>query len=105
MASRLEATDFKELLEDLSNVDLTKALENAAGFLVLDVKSVTPVRTGALRASVDYEIGDDRVTIGSDLHYAGYVDNRTGFLTDTVREKAREYVEEEIMRAVEDAIG
>jgi hypothetical protein len=50
-------------------------------YLMLDmVKSLCPVKTGALRDSLDVVVHDDGVSIVSDLYYFGVVESRVGFV-------------------------
>jgi len=55
-----------------------RALEIIGGKVESYAKGLVPVDTGALRNSITHQVNDERVTIGSAVHYAPYVELGTG---------------------------
>lgn len=55
-----------------------RALEIVGGVAETNVKGLTPVDTGALRNSFTHKVDGDRVTIGSNMEYAPFVELGTG---------------------------
>lgn len=58
------------------NLDAPTAemLERLGTGIEADAKAACPVRTGRLRDSIGHEVDGDTVRVGSDLDYAGYVE-------------------------------
>lgn len=54
------------------------ALEIVGGMAETYTKGLTPVDTGALRNSFTHQVSEDKVTIGSNLEYAPFVELGTG---------------------------
>lgn len=55
-------------------VSQERALEAAGVFVQGEVMTRSPVDTGRLRDSYEYEVEDNEVTIGSNVEYAPYVE-------------------------------
>jgi hypothetical protein len=56
------------------DVPQAELLERLGTEIEADAKALAPVRTGKLRDSLYHTVEGDEVTIGSDLDYAGYVE-------------------------------
>lgn len=52
-------------------------LEHLAQAVEADAKTACPVRTGTLRASIEHEVVGDTARVGSNVTYAGYVEEGT----------------------------
>lgn len=69
--TRVEMTPGWE--QNLS-VPTAELLERLGVEIEADAKEHCPVRTGRLRESISHSVNGDEVQIGSDLSYAGYVE-------------------------------
>ena len=56
------------------DVPTAEMLERLGVEIEADAKATCPVRTGRLRESIHHSVDGDEVQIGSDLDYAGYVE-------------------------------
>jgi len=54
--------------------DVTDLLELFGGQIEADAKAGCPVDTGQLRASIEHEVDSDTLRVGSNVEYAGYVE-------------------------------
>lgn len=70
----IDTTDNSEQVEEYLKDATEKALmlcgEEAKGY----AKKLCPVDTGNLRNSIDYDVLDDTVQIGTNVEYASYVE-------------------------------
>ena len=106
MKVQLLVGELRSALDKLRDPDiLYVAVEKAAERVVEDIKAVTPVKTGALRDSIEVDGFSEEVEIHSPLPYSGTVNARTGFFTDTVLESAPRHLEREIKDEVERSLG
>ena len=69
------------------------SLKDFGQLLVEDAKAKAPVRTGALRDSIEYEIEGDQVQVGSSIKYAGYVEAKKHFLEQTSEKDKMKFAE------------
>ena len=77
---------------------LRAALEDAGQQAVAHAKSTVPVDTGNLKNSINYDVSDDNVKIGTDVEYGKYVElgsshNHTAshFLLNAMQNHVGEY--------------
>jgi hypothetical protein len=56
------------------DVPQAQLLERLGSDIETDAKAACPVRTGRLRDSISHEVDGDTLRVGSDLDYAGYVE-------------------------------
>lgn len=54
--------------------DVTELLERLGTVIEADAKAGCPVDTGELRESIEHEVSDDTLRVGSNVSYAGYVE-------------------------------
>ncbi len=91
--------DFKTAdIEKIVQQELTKS----ANQIKKQAKANCPVDTGRLKKSIDTEIGDLEVDIGTDVYYASYVHD------GTYRMEARPFLEsaaETVLDDIEDSIA
>lgn len=59
---------------------IQKGLEDVGKMLKSEIQSAAPVKTGTLRDSVDYEVEPRLLRIGSDVHYAPFVELGTIYM-------------------------
>lgn len=71
----IEDSTVEVLLEVGNRVDVI--LEEMAADALAEAKRLVPVRTGDLKRSIVVEIRGRRIILGSDLHYAPYVEMGT----------------------------
>jgi HK97 gp10 family phage protein len=78
-------SNSKEIAQNIRNaaqLDIPKAIEDALNKVCLivanDAKSRAPVQTGALRNSIQIKVQKNEGVIGTNLHYAPYVEIGTG---------------------------
>jgi HK97 gp10 family phage protein len=55
-------------------------LDHLGGEITQDAQANAPVRTGALRDSLHHTVDGDTVHVGSDLDYAGFVEEGTRYM-------------------------
>lgn len=75
---------FVEVIEDNTG-EVSLAIRQAIRSALRDIgeravgyaTDVVPVRTGNLKSSIAYDADDRQVIIGSDVHYASYVEEGT----------------------------
>lgn len=83
---KIEIEGLEEALRDLSPELYRKPLRNfferSAATVSNGAKSRAPVDTGRLRSSLTYQVGDERAVVGSNVHYAPYIEYGTGRLGD-----------------------
>lgn len=88
----------EEILQELAE-KVEESLEELGESLTEEVKARTPVRTGALRDSMTYNIQGDAVEIGSPLDYAKYVEEGTSkqkaehMVRDTMQDNTSEILQ------------
>lgn len=73
-------TSFKRAIRDAPKVyskQLQSALRKSGLLIQTKARLYAPVRTGALRRSISYELRPKRLVIGSPLEYAQYQDQGT----------------------------
>ena len=77
--------DSKELQKNIQNFitnqlpkTLEECLEDAGNLVEAEAKARCPVKSGQLIQSIKHEVDGNRVTIGSDVEYAPYVECGTG---------------------------
>ena len=67
-------------------------LDEIADDIVTEAKRIVPVRTGALRDSIEAEVVDNHIIVGSSLDYAPIVEANSPYLRpalEAVRDKTR----------------
>ena len=67
----VEVPDFKE-------IDFSTALRKSCLLVEEDAKKLCPVETGTLRRSIHTTLHSDYGEVGTNLHYAPYVEFGTG---------------------------
>lgn len=77
----LNADSLIDKLNDLGNIDLTKALTNACLLVENEAKQRCPVGTGELRNSITHEVEDNEGVVGTNIFYAPYVEYGTGIFS------------------------
>lgn len=77
---------------------LRAALEDAGQQAVAHAKATVPVDTGNLKNSIDYDVSDDKLKVGTDVEYGKYVElgsahNHTAshFLLNAMQNHTSEY--------------
>jgi len=64
---------WKEKTEAIKEA-IQQALEEAGALIKSEMETLAPVRTGALRSSIMVDVEADRVTVGPQVPYAGFVE-------------------------------
>lgn len=77
----LNADSLKEKLNQLSEIDLNKALNNACLLVENEAKQRCPVGTGDLRNSITHEVEGNEGVVGTNVSYAPYVEYGTGIFS------------------------
>lgn len=77
----LNADSLKEKLNQLSEIDLNKALNNACLLVENEAKQRCPVGTGDLRNSITHEVEGNEGVVGTNVFYAPYVEYGTGIFS------------------------
>lgn len=76
------SNQIKANIREAAQIDIPRAIENAmnkACILVAnDAKSRAPVQSGTLRNSIQFKVHGNEGVIGTNLHYAPYVEIGTG---------------------------
>ena len=73
------AQRFQAIPDDLADLNRTD-LKQAAGVGLTAARRAAPVKTGALRDSIQTSVTGDGITIWSNIAYAGIQDARYGFM-------------------------
>ena len=68
-----------------------RALHRIGGRAVAYARANCPVKTGALRASIAYEVKDGVLRVGSPLRYAAKVEREKPFLRPALQNHREEY--------------
>ena len=78
MAEILKLDKLLSKLDKLKDMDLKEPLTKACLIVERDAKKNAPASSGELRQSIKYEVTEDDGIIGTNLHYAPYVEFGTG---------------------------
>lgn len=78
MAEIINLDKLKLKLENLANLDVSKALNRACLVVENEAKRLCPVDTGDLRSSITHEVHNDVGIVGTNKEYAPYVEFGTG---------------------------
>lgn len=81
MGFEINADKLKAKLEKLENLDINPAIERACILVENEAKKNCPVDTGELRRSITHEMGHNEGQVGTNLHYAPYVEYGTGLFS------------------------
>ena len=94
----VKITDNHDKVIKALQQQLRAALEDAGRQAVAHAKSTVPVDTGKLKNSINYDVSDDNVKIGTDVEYGKYVElgsvhNHTAshFLLNAMQNNVGEY--------------
>ena len=69
---------FKVEVPDFKEIDFSQALMKSCLLVEEEAKKRCPVETGTLRRSIHTELHDTYGEVGTNLHYAPYVEFGTG---------------------------
>jgi len=69
-------------LENLANIDLTKALTKACYLVENSAKEKVPVNTGYLQRSITHEVEGNVGIVGTNTEYAPYIEFGTGLFAE-----------------------
>lgn len=78
MAEIINLDKLNYKLENLANLNVSKALNRACLVVENEAKRLCPVDTGDLRSSITHEINNDVGIVGTNKEYAPYVEFGTG---------------------------
>lgn len=78
MAEIINLDKLNYKLENLANLDVSKALNRACLVIENEAKRLCPVDTGDLRSSITHEVHNDIGIVGTNKEYAPYVEFGTG---------------------------
>lgn len=78
MAEIINLDKLNYKLENLANLDVSKALNRACLVVENEAKRLCPVDTGDLRNSITHEVHNDVGIVGTNKEYAPYVEFGTG---------------------------
>lgn len=78
MAEIINLDKLKLKLENLANLDVSKALNRACLVVENEAKRLCPVDTGDLRSSITHEVHNNVGIVGTNKEYAPYVEFGTG---------------------------
>lgn len=78
MAEIINLDKLNYKLENLANLDVSKALNRACLVVENEAKRLCPVDTGDLRSSITHEVHNDIGIVGTNKEYAPYVEFGTG---------------------------
>lgn len=78
MAEIINLDKLNYKLENLANLDISKALNRACLVVENEAKRLCPVDTGDLRNSITHEVHNDVGIVGTNKEYAPYVEFGTG---------------------------
>lgn len=78
MAEIINLDKLNYKLENLVNLDVSKALNRACLVVENEAKRLCPVDTGDLRNSITHEVHNDVGIVGTNKEYAPYVEFGTG---------------------------
>ncbi len=78
MAEIINLDKLNYKLENLANLDVSKALNRACLVVENEAKRLCPVDTGDLRSSITHEVHNDVGIVGTNKEYAPYVEFGTG---------------------------
>lgn len=78
MAEIINLDKLNYKLENLANLDISKALNRACLVVENEAKRLCPVNTGDLRNSITHEVHNDVGIVGTNKEYAPYVEFGTG---------------------------
>lgn len=81
MAEIINLDKLKLKLENLANLDVSKALNRACLVVENEAKRLCPVDTGDLRSSITHEVNNDVGIVGTNKEYAPYVEFGTGIFS------------------------
>lgn len=73
----LKITDNSAAVFSAAEKRVTEVLSKLAPTIVVSAKRRCPVDTGRLRRSISSIVGKNKLTIGSRVHYAAYVEGGT----------------------------
>lgn len=78
MAEIINLDKLNYKLENLANLNVSKALNRACLVVENEAKRLCPVDTGDLRNSINHEVHNDVGIVGTNKEYAPYVEFGTG---------------------------
>lgn len=78
MAEIINLDKLNYKLENLANLNVSKALNKACLVVENEAKRLCPVDTGDLRSSITHEVNNDVGIVGTNKEYAPYVEFGTG---------------------------
>ena len=78
MAEIINLDKLNYKLENLANLNVSKALNRACLVVENEAKRLCPVDTGDLRSSITHEVHNDVGIVGTNKEYAPYVEFGTG---------------------------
>lgn len=78
MAEIINLDKLNYKLENLANLDVSKALNRACLVVENEAKRLCPVDTGDLRNSINHEVHNNVGIVGTNKEYAPYVEFGTG---------------------------
>lgn len=78
MAEIINLDKLNYKLENLANLNVSKALNRACLVVENEAKRLCPVDTGDLRSSITHEVNNDVGIVGTNKEYAPYVEFGTG---------------------------
>lgn len=78
MAEIINLDKLNYKLENLANLNVSKALNRACLVVENEAKKLCPVDTGDLRSSITHEVHNDVGIVGTNKEYAPYVEFGTG---------------------------
>lgn len=78
MAEIINLDKLNYKLENLANLNISKALNRACLVVENEAKRLCPVDTGDLRSSITHEVNNDVGIVGTNKEYAPYVEFGTG---------------------------
>ena len=94
----VKITDNHDKVIKALQQQLRAALEDAGQQAVAHAKSTVPVDTGKLKNSINYDVSDDKLKVGTDVEYGKYVElgsvhNHTAahFLLNAMQNHVGEY--------------
>lgn len=78
MAEIINLDKLNYKLENLANLNVSKALNRACLVVENEAKRLCPVDTGDLRSSITHEVNNNVGIVGTNKEYAPYVEFGTG---------------------------